>query len=58
MNRQDAARRGFEATMFETRFVRDTAAPPAYQRIVRIAVHLRQLGFSLSAISGRLGVTG
>ncbi len=36
----------------------DTAAPPAYERIACKALHLRQLGLSLSAIVRRLGVTG
>lgn len=36
----------------------DRAPPPVYQRIARKAVHLQQLGLSLSAIARRLGVTG
>jgi hypothetical protein len=36
----------------------DTSPPPLYQRIARKALHLQQLGLSLSAIARRLGVTG
>ena len=35
----------------------DTATAPAYQRIASKALHLRQLGLSLSAIAKMLGVT-
>ncbi len=35
----------------------DVAAAPMYQSIAREALHLQQLGLSLSAISKRLGVT-
>lgn len=36
----------------------DTPPPPVYQCIARKALHLRELGLSLSAIARRLGVTG
>ncbi len=36
----------------------EEAAAPVYQRIAPKALHLRQLGLDLSAIAGRLGVTG
>jgi hypothetical protein len=35
----------------------DTSEPPAYQRIARKAVHLREPGLSDRAIAVRLGVT-
>lgn len=41
---------------FEVAFV-ETSEPPAYQRIARKALHLRELGLSDRTIAGRLGVT-
>jgi len=41
---------------FEVALV-ETSEPPAYQRIARKALHLRELGMSDRAIAGRLGVT-
>lgn len=41
---------------FEVALV-ETSVPPAYQRVARKALHLRELGMSNRAIAGRLGVT-